>query len=546
MLFYDNKEESEFNTKWLKEPAAAYIRVSTDKDDQENSFEVQQRYFENLLSDNDRYSNAGIYCDYGISGTSLKNRTALQSLLNDCKKGKVKRIICKSMSRMSRNVQDLIQILRFLKEHNVTIYFEKENIDTADSVNEIAVTTLAAIAEKESRSIAENINWANEKRHQSGEVPNEVMYGYHWSDDDTMLTGGYKYRNIKIDPAEAEIVKRIYEDAANGIKYSNIARKLNAENITPPEAFGRKRKDTAPCKKWSGRHIRNIISNERYTGCVMTQKTFTADPAAHKRKENKGEMGKHLVMNHHPAIISMELFKKAQTMRKRNSKIYGNNKTGSRRTQTLSGLLLCPDCGRRFHTNGRNRMPYWFCPEKCGKRIDETVAFKLIEKALYIRFGLDNGFKTNIKRILTVTETYGELKNAIHRELDSVERRSAALTVQKGILAQKAATLTDTKAQMLLHTSMNLLQKTIEDNISRCDTLKQKYENLLSAEKCYLKYADTVEGLLTLLDKESDIDMIVEKILHQYIKAIISEITILSSSSISVKWIDNSVTIIEQ
>lgn len=196
MMFYDKKYESALNEQQPKEPAAAYIRMSTDKDDQENSFEVQKRYFENLLLNSDRYINAGIYCDYGISGTSLENRSALLSLLHDCKKGKVKRIICKSMSRMARNVQDFIQILTFLKKHDVTVFFEKEHIDTANPINEIAVTTLAAVAEKESRSIAENINWANEKRYQSGEVPNEVMYGYHWSDGDTSKKMTVWHRNI--------------------------------------------------------------------------------------------------------------------------------------------------------------------------------------------------------------------------------------------------------------------------------------------------------------------------------------------------------------
>lgn len=529
-----------------KKTVAAYIRVSTEKDDQENSFEVQKKYFDDLLLNSDRYINAGIYCDQGVSGTSLENRTALLNLLHDCKKGKVKRVICKSISRMTRNVQDFIYILKFLKEQGVTVLFEKEHIDTANLINEIAVTTLAAVSEKESRSIAENINWANEKRYSSGEVPNEVMYCYQWSDENTLMTSGYKYRNIEIDPAEAEIVKRIYEEAANGTRYCSIAKKLNSEQITPPTEFGKKRKKTKPCKKWNGRHIYRIISNERYTGCVMTQKTFTADPVTHKRKENKGEHDRHMILNHHPAIVSIELFKKAQTMRERNSEIYGNNKTGGRRTQTLSGLLICPVCGRKFHTNGRNRTPYWFCPEKCGKRIDETVVFDLIRKALYIHFGSDNDFVVNLKRLLAMPETYNERKVIITKEMAAMQARTETLNTQKDILAKKLDLISNAKAKKIFIKNIDLLNKLLGCEEERYDSLKSEYEDLVESEKNYLKNIDFNEKLLSVLEKEENKDRLAEQIIHKYIKAVILKITIMSCDNISVQWLDNSITVVRR
>lgn len=143
--------------------AAAYIRVSTNIEDQENSFDAQKKYFEELLSKNEQYESAGIYSDYGISGTSIRNREGMQSLLLDCKKGRVNRIYCKSLSRFARNALEFLEILSVLRENGVSVYFEKENLDTARSLNDIVVATLAAIAEEESVSISENTRWANAK-----------------------------------------------------------------------------------------------------------------------------------------------------------------------------------------------------------------------------------------------------------------------------------------------------------------------------------------------------------------------------------------------
>ena len=196
--------------------AAAYIRVSTMMENQEDSFDNQKQHFEELLAKNKQYENAGIYSDYGISGTSIRNREGLQSLLLDCKKGRINRIYCKSLSRFARNALEFLEILSVLRENGVTVYFEKENLDTAKSLNDIVVATLAAVAEEESISISENTRWANAKRYSVGEVPNELIYGYRWADSNTLMLSGYKYRNIEIVPEEAEVVRRVFEAVAAG------------------------------------------------------------------------------------------------------------------------------------------------------------------------------------------------------------------------------------------------------------------------------------------------------------------------------------------
>lgn len=155
---------------------AAYIRVSTDSSDQENSYETQERYFNQLIESNPEWNAVGVYSDYGISGTSRENRTGFRRLLRHCKEGKIDRIVCKSISRFARNTADFMEALDALHDSGVTILFEKENLDTADPTNDFILTTLAAIAQEESRSISGNINLGNKIRFPKGEVRNAVIY----------------------------------------------------------------------------------------------------------------------------------------------------------------------------------------------------------------------------------------------------------------------------------------------------------------------------------------------------------------------------------
>ena len=158
--------------------AAAYIRVSTDMSDQENSYETQERYFNQRIGSNTDWNAVGVYSDYGISGTSKEKRTGFRRLLRHCKEGKIDRIVCKSISRFAWNTADFMTALDALHDSGVTILFEKENLDTADPTSDFILTTLAAIAQEESRSISGNIRLGQKMRFPKGEVPNKVMYGY--------------------------------------------------------------------------------------------------------------------------------------------------------------------------------------------------------------------------------------------------------------------------------------------------------------------------------------------------------------------------------
>lgn len=519
--------------------AAAYIRVSTGSYDQENSFEVQQRYFEELLTHNEHYENAGIYADFGLSGTSIENREGLQSLLFDCEKGMINRIICKSLSRFARNVSEFLQIIAFLNKNGVTVFFEKENLDTANALNDIVTTVLAAIAEEESLSISENMRLANTNRYIAGEVPNEVIYGYRWSENNTLMISGYKYRNIEVIPEESEIVKRIFEDVSNGKRYIDIARTLNAEKITPPL----KSNSNIPCKRWKGRHIYNIISNERYTGCVRTQKTYTHNPLTHSVKINRGEIDRHLITKHHPAIISKEMFNSVQTILKKNSNIYGNNKSGKKRVQILTGLLICPKCGHNLNCNGRNKKPYWFCPEdECTIQIYEAIIFRMLKKAIKIRFKDGEILKKNIQKMYETTDNLYSLKTQINNDRIAAKNRVSILENQVSVLENKLLDIKDTKTKKIILKNIAALENKLVSEKENISILEKKSEKCKFFSSQGLHLLDMQKAVLAELENNDDFDKITENILHNIIRGIISKAIIHSPTELSVYWLDNSVT----
>lgn len=219
---------------------AAYIRVSTDSSDQENSYETQERYFNRLIEANPEWNPIGVYSDYGISGTNSEKRTGFRRLLRHCKAGKIDRVICKSISRFARNTADFMMALDLLRENNVTILFEKENLDTADPTSEFILTTLGAIAQEESRSISSNINLGNKMRFKRGDVRNVDIYGYRYSGEMINSESGYKYKAVEIVEEEAVVIRRIFQEVAEGFSFADIARKLNREHIPAPESSAQK------------------------------------------------------------------------------------------------------------------------------------------------------------------------------------------------------------------------------------------------------------------------------------------------------------------
>lgn len=379
---------------------AAYIRVSNDSEDQENSYEMQSWYFASLLQRNPDWTSAGVYSDCGLSGTNKEHRTGYKRLLRHCREGKVDRIVCKSISRFARNTSDFMAALEFLHEHHVTILFEKENLDTQDAASDFILTTLAAIAQEESRSISANIRWSNQKRFPMGHVCNVALYGYRYAEGDggfETLEGGYRIRRIEIVDEEAEVVRYVFSEVCEGRAFADIARTLNARRIPAPNE-GRMRgkvKAGAECG-WTGAIISEMVARERYCGDVLIQKTYTPDFLTHRSVRNDGRAPQYMVRNHHPAIIGRELFEGAQAVRRHNSEKF-RNKAGVRNRHAFSGRLTCAHCGRHYNVRNAGFYPIWYCPASMlnngkhvcrAERIYEEQVVRMFRKAFVGRFEL--------------------------------------------------------------------------------------------------------------------------------------------------------------
>ena len=233
---------------------AAYCRVSTESDAQLESLETQKSHYERYIASRDDWEFAGIYYDEGISGTKKENRSELLRLMADCKAKKIDHIITKSISRFSRNTTDCLELIRKLLQLNVTVFFEKENINTGSMESELFLSVLSSMAQGESTSISDNIRWSVKQRFQNGTFKlSYPPYGYLWNGS-----------NLVIDLKQANIIKRIFSDALSGKGAKTIAKELNAQNI-PSKKDGR----------WTSSTILGILSNEKYVGDAVFQKTFT-------------------------------------------------------------------------------------------------------------------------------------------------------------------------------------------------------------------------------------------------------------------------------
>lgn len=303
---------------------AAYARVSTSREDQLISLESQKNHYEKYIKTKPNWEYAGLYFDEGISGTHIEKRNGLLRLLQDCERGKIDYIIVKSISRFSRNTVDSIEIIRSLCEKGIYIFFEKENIDTGKMDSELLLSIFSSLAESESKSISENNKWGIQKRYQNG----TFKIGY----------PPYGYNNVDgcmvINEKQAEIVRLIFSEVLLGKSPGLIAKELNEKRISSKRG-----------KKWSSSVIHGMIRNEKYTGDVIFQKTYTDENF--NRHINNGERNQYYAKDHHEPIISHEIYEKANNIIEKNGKEKGVEKyTGKYNNRyTLSGKIICNECG---------------------------------------------------------------------------------------------------------------------------------------------------------------------------------------------------------
>lgn len=322
---------------------AGYARVSTDSDDQANSYAAQVDYYTRYITAHDGWAFAGIYTDDGISGTSTKHRDGFNQMITDALAGNLDLIVTKSVSRFARNTVDSLTTVRKLKEAGVEIFFEKENIWTLDAKGELLITIMSSLAQEESRSISENVTWGQRKRFADGKVsmPYGSFLGYDKGPDGTPV----------INPEQAEIVRRIYREFLEGRSIPKIATGLDTDLIPTPRGG----------KKWSHTTIRSILTNEKYKGDALLQKSFTVDFLTKTKRPNTGQVPQYYVTGSHEAIIDPDTWELAQTQ-------LAARPTG-RREHTFTGTIICTHCRgvygtKTWHSNDPYKTMIWQCNQK--------------------------------------------------------------------------------------------------------------------------------------------------------------------------------------
>lgn len=331
---------------------AAYCRVSTAQEEQQGSFALQRSYYEKFIANNPSWELVQIYGDEGKSGTSLKGRTGFLAMMDDVRAGMIDMIITKATSRFGRNNAEFIQVLDELDEYGVEVLFESEGIVTSGTQNRTMLQVMGASNEHYSNTLSNNVRWSKERNMRQGKVTisYKTFLGYEKGPDG----------NPVIIPEEAETVRAIFSLFLSGMSYGSIAKKLNSESIT-----------TKNGKAWTSESVKRILTNEKYTGDVLLQKTYKKSYLDKASKKNNGEKPMVLVENNHPAIIDRTTFAKAKELmaERKKKKHYGTA------TNPFIGKVVCSECNnfyghRIWNSRGNIKYDMWVCTHKYT---EETV-----------------------------------------------------------------------------------------------------------------------------------------------------------------------------
>lgn len=351
----------------VRKKVAAYARVSTDEEEQQNSYESQIRYYSEFIQKHPDWDFVKVYADEGISGTRTAGRDGFNSMISDALAGRIDLIITKSVSRFARNTVDSLSIIRQLKERGVEVYFEKENIYTMDSKGELLLTIMSSLAQEESRSISENVTWG--KRRAAAEGKFNVAYSHFLGYD----------KGMKINEEQAVIVRRIYQEFLEGKSPNRIADGLTADGIPTP--YGK--------KIWAMSTVISILSNVKYKGDVHIQKTFTTNFLTHKSKINEGEVPQYYITGNHEAIIAPEVFDRVQM------ELAARKNDGRKHftPHTFSGFIFCGDCGGLYNNKAVKGNIPWRCRNK-WQHLTQCQTHQITTRAL------ENAFVTVFNQLI--------------------------------------------------------------------------------------------------------------------------------------------------
>jgi DNA invertase Pin-like site-specific DNA recombinase len=451
----------------IKPRVAGYARVSSDSDDQLNSYAAQCRYYTDLISKNDKWEFVEVYADEAVTGTSTEKRDDFNRMMADCRRGLIDRIITKSTSRFARNVMDSLTAVRELKDIGVSVLFEKEGIDTGVITSEVLLTLYSAFAQEESQNIAENKRRGNRMHMRNGDyVSSSVPYGYRLID-----------KLPQICEPEAEIVRRIFREYLSGSNGYEIARGLTEDGVA--------RKDGGV--KWRAKTIYSMLRNERYIGDMLLQKNFKTDALPYKKVKNRGELEKVYVSGTHEAIIEPVSFKLANLLLEQK---HSGAAGVAEQLYPYSVKLRCGECGKTYRRRVTKGKVYWVC-RLHDESSDYCSAERIAEPDLDIAFAkLYNKLKKNGDRIL------GDMLEQLEKLRDSRNRGNPEIrTINKQIaeLSEQNHVMNGLMARGILDTALFLSQQDeLKDKLRALRIAKSKLQSAQDGDEIIEQTEDLI------------------------------------------------------
>ena len=502
---------------------AAYCRVSTKQEEQLNSYDVQRKFYTEKINAEPKWTLVGIFADKGITGTSVKKRDEFNKLMRLCKRGKVDMIITKSISRFARNTVDCLKYTRMLKDLGVDVYFEEQGIHSTQPGAEFYITIYGSIAQSESENISANVKWGKAQSAKEGNVPFHYknFLGYRKGEDG----------KPEIDPEQAEIVRRIYERFLAGDSLATIADDLNADGIPTPSGEG----------EWRRGRIASILTNEKYKGDAILNKTYIVDCLSKKVKVNNGERPKYYVENNHPAIIDSGTFGRVQEELARRNGKRKVKQVGTKTEQgkysskyALTELLICGECGTPYRrctwtAKGKKKI-VWRCINRLdyGKKYcheSPTIEESVLQEA--IMGAIMKTAKQNVDVLKTLKLHIGMGLQATDTEDDSLDLQIRIAEIDAEFKAMLQSVASDTldsfdedKAGRLMNEKNRLQQQ-----LDQIANAKQKRENAKSR----------LDEIFTILEGLADHPMTYD---DQIVRQILECVVVESKEKIKVVFVD--------
>ena len=484
---------------------AAYCRVSTSSIEQLSSYEAQKEFYTKTITANPEWEFAGIYADEGISGTGKDKRNEFLRLISDCEQMKLDLVLTKSISRFARNTTDCIETVRKLKALGIAVQFEKENINTMSAESELILSILSSIAAEESKSISQNLKWSHQKRACEGNpMCSRRLLGYDHIKDNQLV----------INPEEAKIVRFIFESYVNGKSHGMIAKELMERGVKTGQGK----------LKWTVCGVKSIITNEKYVGDFLVGKHYTTEDGSFKRKRNYGQAPMYYVKDHHPPIVSRELFEKAQEVLVQRRKQYGvdMNDLGKYNNRYLfSNKAFCGECGCRLTRkitgkNGYKKHILWYCAHY--NEAVECSTTGIVEEKVHAAFiKLFNTLYCNYEQILTpFARDSKKLLSLTHENsaLTALETKITELMEEERLLLQL-------EAKGFIDNQMFMAQD--EAIINELEITRQKYNAMTNQILSTNNSVSATDELIALLRKKDGIidsfdeelfDRMVEKFIY--------------------------------